>query len=1474
MFERPTGRSMLRRSVVALAAALLALTAQPAVATAAPTRAGAPAAPPSAARAEVDQEVLRQVEAAGTATFLVYLRERAPLDGTAKLRDADGRAREVHRLLTSTADRAQRDLRAVLDERKASYTAYWIANALRVRGDRALLDVIAARPEVERVEPSRSYPLVRPESTGTAKARTDAVEWGIANIRAPQVWDEFATRGEGVVVANIDSGVAYDHPALVGSYRGNLGGGSFDHAYNWFDPADVCPGTAPCDNNDHGTHTMGTMVGDDGAGNQVGVAPGAKWIAAKGCESNNCSDASLLAAGQWVLAPTDANGQNPRPDLRPDIVNNSWGGDGGDPWYQQTVAAWRAAGMFPVFSAGNDGPACGSAGSPGDNANAYAVGSYTSTNTISNFSGRGNATDPAAFKPNIAAPGSNVRSSVPGGYASFNGTSMAAPHVSGTVALIWSAAPTLRGDLAATEALLDGTAIDVDATTCGGTAEDNNVFGEGRLDAYAAVGQAPRGPVGRVSGTVTDAADGDPVAGATVAAGTRRAVTGTDGRYALTVPAGEVTLTASAYGYGERTETVTVAEGGAVVRDFALRAVASVTISGRVTDGSGHGWPLYASIEVSGRPGAPVFTDPVTGRYSVTVPGDATYRLTTTARYPGYRSVPTEVTVTDTAKTVDVAVPVEPACVAAGYAGSLSAPLLSESFDGATAPAGWTVRNRTDKGGWVFTDLGRRGNLTGGSGGFAIVDSDQLGSGNTQDTDLVSPTVDLSGAAAPVLRFNSDWRAVGISDTADVDVSTDAGATWTTVWHQTTSRRGPRVEEVPLTPAAGAATVQVRFRFKGTFAWWWQVDNVQFVNRECTPVPGGLVVGTVTDRNTGAPVVGATVTSDDRPQDRATTVATPEDPNLPDGFYHLFSGLTGEHPFTTARTPYPPLTRPVTVVADDARRADFALAAGRLTVTPTTIESHQAYGSTRSTRVTVRNTGSAPATVELLERGGGFETLVNRAGAPRRDVPVKGISKERTGAAYGGGVTARAGSAGSGGNAAEAWAPIAKLPAAIFDNAAANLDGRIYSVGGGGGTGLERKAWVYDPGTGAWSALPDLPNARSKPVAAAVGGKLYVLGGWGADDDPVASVDVFDPAAGTWSTVPGAVNPAPAAAAGGAVVNGRIHLVGGCLDATCTDSNKLMVFDPATGAFRTGAAYPHAVSWLACGGIGGALYCAGGVGSTEYTDAWRYDPGADTWSALPNLPVDLWGSQYASAGGLLILAGGVTGGSTSVTNVTLGYDPVAGRWQNLPNAGFGRYRGAAACGAYKIGGSPSSFVGSADSELLAGLDQCTEATDLPWLSSSPASFTLAPGASQTVTVTLTATAAAGVVQPGTFTGELGFVANTPYPVSPVAVEMNVSPPGSWGKLQGTVTGVTCGGATVGVPATVRANLVDSTTGYTLTADAQGRYVWWLPRGRYDVIVAKDGWVPQVQRTRVDAGIVHTLDVVLSPASTCTRATGI
>ncbi len=302
---------------------------------------------------------------------------------------------------------------------------------------------------------------------------------------------------------------------------------------------------------------MGTMVGDDGdpGPNQIGVAPHAKWILAKGC----CLDTALISSGQWILAPTDSDGNNPRPDLRPDIVNNSWGGGSGDPFFQPEVQAWVAAGIFPAFSNGNEGPACGTAGSPGDLPETYAAGAFDQNGTIAGFSSRGPSAFGGIIKPNIAAPGVNVRSSESGSdtqYGLLSGTSMASPHVAGTVALIWSISPELRGDIARTEALLDQTATDVDNTTCGGTAADNNVWGEGKLNALAAVTAAPKGPTGTLSGTVRRADTMAPIGGAEVhvtGPGNRGVGTNPTGQYSMILPVGTYEVTVSAHGYAPQT---------------------------------------------------------------------------------------------------------------------------------------------------------------------------------------------------------------------------------------------------------------------------------------------------------------------------------------------------------------------------------------------------------------------------------------------------------------------------------------------------------------------------------------------------------------------------------------------------------------------------------------------------------------------------------------------------------------------------------------------------------------------------------------------------------------------------------------------------------------------------------------------------------------------------------------------------------
>jgi subtilisin family serine protease len=482
-----------RRVGVASAAAALVVASL----TGVPTGASADTVPTN-----VDRELWAELADGGTASFWVYLEEQADLSA-APINQADGpvnrveNTRWVYEELTSVAASSQRGLRATLEAKGVDYTPFWISNAIHVTGNGQLARQLAQRPDVSHLEADRAYQLIEPtERVDSDDNRISAIEWGIANINADDVWSDFGVTGQGIVVASVDTGVRFTHNALVNQYRGNLGGGQFDHNYNWHDPTGTCT-SAPCDNNNHGTHVTGTMVGDDGGSNQIGVAPGAQWIAAKGCSSSSCSSTHLLSAGQWMVAPTNLNGQNADPSMAPHVVNNSWGGGRGDTWYQNTINAWINAGIFPMFAAGNSGSACNTANSPGDNIPAYAIGAYDINNAIASFSSRGpSGVNSSVIKPNASAPGVSVRSSTAGSntaYSSFSGTSMASPHAAGVVALVLSAAPSLVGDVAGVKAVLNTTARDTSNLQCGGTAANNNVFGEGRLDAHEAVRVASGG---------------------------------------------------------------------------------------------------------------------------------------------------------------------------------------------------------------------------------------------------------------------------------------------------------------------------------------------------------------------------------------------------------------------------------------------------------------------------------------------------------------------------------------------------------------------------------------------------------------------------------------------------------------------------------------------------------------------------------------------------------------------------------------------------------------------------------------------------------------------------------------------------------------------------------------------------------------------------------------------------------------------
>lgn len=508
------------------------------------------------------------------------------------------------------------------------------------------------------------------------------------------------------------------------------------------------------------------------------------------------------------------------------------------------------------------------------------------------------------------------------------------------------------------------------------------------------LGAFSSGPHGLLSGTVTDSATSKAISGAKVTAGNASAVTAADGTYSLSVPVGTYDVVAAAYGYSSITRSgVVVADGEIITENYALKSVPKVAVSGNVTDGSGHAWPLYAKITLDGVPGAPVYTDPFTGHYELQVPSKSTYSVSVAPVYPGYTPSTLSVKVGTANVVKNVAVKVTDSCAAPGYTTKYSGTI--EHFD-TTIPSTWTVKDDNGSGGvWSTDDAGNRGNLTGGAGNFAIIDSDHLGVGKSQDTELISPVVDLTKDTTPVVGLNSDYKSYANS-VADIDYTVDGGTTWTTVSHWTTTDQQGAVS-IALPGAAGKSAVQVRFHFTGTFAYYWEVDDVFVGNKSCVATPGGLVAGYTKDGNTKQALNGVTVQSVDVPAESGVSSPTTDDPAHPDGFYWLFSSVTGAHKFTASASRYADTTASVSVAANYVTRKDYSLAAGRIEASPGSIDATVVLGQSANASVTLKNTGTQPVHVKLGETDGGFQIAGKPAatayqgvkGAPVKNVPGK-----------------------------------------------------------------------------------------------------------------------------------------------------------------------------------------------------------------------------------------------------------------------------------------------------------------------------------------------------------------------------------------------------------------------------------------------------------------------------------------------------
>jgi subtilisin family serine protease len=458
------------------------------------------------------------------AEFFVVLADRADLSPAANLPTKTEKGRFVYQTLRDKAQRTQGPILEWLHEHNIEYRSFYIVNAILVKGTRQIAAALAVRPDVARVEgnPHIQNDLPQPEAVDQAPLQSErpaTIEPGIQYTHAPDVWNLGFT-GEGIVVAGADTGIRWTHNALKPHYRG-WDGQNADHDYNWHDSIHDSVGnpcgndsTEPCDDVGHGSHTVGTMVGDDGAGNQIGMAPGAKFIGCRNMDAGVGTPARYIECMEWFLAPTRIDGSDPDPTKAPDITNNSWHcpPDEGCSFdsLQTAVEAQAAAGIMMVSAAQNAGPGCSTVENPpGIYEATYSVGALnTGTDTIASFSSRGPVTTDGSgrIKPDIAAPGNPTRSctnDTDSSYAAFSGTSMATPHIAGAMALLWNANPSLRHQLTASRDALNNSAVHIDSTQCGDAGPPNNVYGWGRVDILAAVGGASPTPTATATATTT-----------------------------------------------------------------------------------------------------------------------------------------------------------------------------------------------------------------------------------------------------------------------------------------------------------------------------------------------------------------------------------------------------------------------------------------------------------------------------------------------------------------------------------------------------------------------------------------------------------------------------------------------------------------------------------------------------------------------------------------------------------------------------------------------------------------------------------------------------------------------------------------------------------------------------------------------------------------------------------------------------------
>ena len=1210
---------------------------------------------PLQARLKIDPDLLKQLlnakqdtlsqsryEPPSRTTFLVYLHEQAPLSDLMALPNRQERRERLVERLQRTAHSSQAGLVSYLDQQLqkgaiSRYQSYWVFNGLAVDGDLETAIQLALRPEVESIRPNRLHRLPAPEAKVMPQADSE-VAWGIAQIRADRVWQEYSITGAGIVVANIDSGVDWTHPALQRKYRGyNPANPSASvHDYNWIDFTRTYT-NAPGPNrghisnvSDHGTHTMGTMVGSDVEGqNLIGVAPGAKWIAVKAFDDRgNATDENLHAAFQWCLAPTDLQGNNPDPRKAPDVINNSWGDDNGaDETFRRDVIAMRAAGIFCTFSAGNAGPDSGTVGSPASLPEAFAVGATDARDSIASFSARG-PSPWGEIKPDVSAPGVDIRSSIAGGTyeGGWNGTSMAAPHVAGLAALLLQAARISGAslDITTTEHIITNTAVDL------GVSGADNTYGYGRVDAYQAVGTVIRS--GTFAGRVTEKSTGMPLANVlivmynTATGGRASTQTAEDGSYSFAVAQGIYNVTASKFGYQESiVHNVQVLANTTTQLDFSLSPLPRGTVQGRVTR-STDGQPVPATVKLLGTPAQTTVDGQ--GYYTLTIPV-GTYTVRATATRPGYRgSEVRDVTLIE-GETKVLDLPLSPAPrillvdadawkatnTLAYYQGALDNLLYSYDTWAILDPPHdnpsanklaeyelviWS-QPKTSPGyieAWnslaAYLDRGGRLFISGEDIGYwdhlNEAYQDYLHARYLRDDGGMASLLGIRGDILEgiALEFNTP-------DSARNQTAPDALVPYDTLARPIIASRSNTLFGLRADPCT-YRVIYLGFGLEGTGP---QAAREQLLLRAINWLAAARPAQKVSLYSPSFSLVGAIGSS------IAHDVVI-----INEGLNSARFRLSLNAPGFPARLVNPITGQTITETPEMTPCA--ALPLRLLVIIP------QNAIPAKTETITIRAIASSSPTVSATQ------TLEITALAP--------------------------------------WNQVTNLPTPRYRLGSAAWGCALYTFGGllndENGT-ITNTVEIFDLRTQTWSRGMPKPTLAANYATAQLGTLVYLIGGWDPNSPTefLNCVEVYDLAANRWAVAP----PLPKPLAGMAAVaaGGKIYAFGG--RGKDGPSKDTYLYDPQTRTWSQRAPLPMNVSYGQAVSLGSFIYLAGGWPNSA--DLLRYDPASDSWATLSPMHVGRQGFAMAAVDGFLYVAGGGNewNGITSVER----YDPLSDSWTEL-----------------------------------------------------------------------------------------------------------------------------------------------------------------------------------------------------------------